>query len=108
MGLSLVTRPLVFCLATALALTGSLAHAADAGPQPSHYLPPGVAAPPAGPPAGTPPTLKGSTKDLAKGPTRGGTKASAESAQKSQKKGPKKPPPTTGLLFHLHHHGSFP
>ena len=107
MGLSLVTRPLGFYFATALALASSLAHAADAGPQPSHYLPPGVAAPPATAPAGTAPTFKGSTKGLAKGPTKGGTKSSVKGPQKGQKKGPKKPRTTTVVLFHLNHRDTF-
>ncbi|HEY2728384.1 MAG TPA: DUF882 domain-containing protein [Polyangia bacterium] len=107
MGLSLVTRPLGFFLATALALTGTLAHAADAGPQPSHYLPPGVAAPPPAAPAGTPRTLAGSAKGATKGATKRTTKSAVKGPQRGQKKGPKKPRTTTVVLFHLNHRDTF-
>ncbi|HEV3032715.1 MAG TPA: DUF882 domain-containing protein [Polyangia bacterium] len=103
MGLSLVTRPLAFFLTTAFALTGTFARAADAGPQPSHYLPPGVAAPPADPPTSAPPTLTGSAKGVAKRPM----KAAVKGPPRGQKKGPKQSRTTTVVLFHLNHRDTF-
>src|SRR5882724_4680875 len=87
MGLSLATRALIFYLSSALALAGTFARAADAGLRPSHFLPPGVAAPPPDAPSGAQPASK--------------------TPGKAAKKGPKRPRTTTVVLFHVNRRDAF-